>query len=241
MRKVLTLAFLLLAAPAFAQIQPSGIGEGVTAPIFGLPVSAVSGSGGVSASLIPTADNTFDLGSSSLRWRNVYWGTQALGPDGSASAPSYSFASDTTKGWYLANPTSLGFSGHLLAGVDNTYDIGASGSEPRSVRAKTSFGGASATGTLVTNDTQTVANDAVINIGGTTSDGLFLVQNDSEAPFMVWLIKASSIASIVSDPGGNVSVTAGTANKYNVYYSAGWKLENKRGASRTIRLIRLGV
>lgn len=75
MRRLLTLAFVLLASPALAQIQPSGIGVGVTPPIFGVASSGVTGSG----ILIPP---------------------QLLAGDGEASAPSYSFASDPDTGLF---------------------------------------------------------------------------------------------------------------------------------------------
>lgn len=73
MRTLLTLAFVVVGAPVWAQVQPNGYPSGVTPPIFGNP-SAVSGGGAASASLIPTADNTYDLGSSSFRWKDLWLG-----------------------------------------------------------------------------------------------------------------------------------------------------------------------
>lgn len=133
-------------------------------------------------------------------------------------------------------------SGHLLAWADNTYDIGASGSEPRSVRAKTSFGGASATGTLVTNDAQTVANDAVISISdGANNYGLVTITiNSDDTGVLVWL-RGTQAPVIVSDPSSLFSITATTPGKVNIYYSLGYKLENKLGSSRNVRIVRLGV
>ncbi len=50
---------------------------------------------------VPGNDNGLDAGGSSKRIRSIYWGTQALGPDGSVSAPTYSFASNTDYGVFL--------------------------------------------------------------------------------------------------------------------------------------------
>jgi len=79
--------------------------------------------GAIPASLIPSADNTFDVGSSSKRWRNIYWGTQALGPDGSAAVPSYSFSADPDTGIYrgAANTLDLSVGGALAVEVAPTY------------------------------------------------------------------------------------------------------------------------
>lgn len=85
-RRLLALVFLALSVPAFAQVQPSGFPAGVTPPIFGQS-SGVTGSGFVTA-------------------------PQLLAPDGSASAPSYSFASSGSadNGMFLSAADVLGFS-----------------------------------------------------------------------------------------------------------------------------------
>lgn len=87
MRRWLPLAFVLMSAPALAQpVVPSTVfPPGVTPPVFGQPASAVNGGGGVNASLIPTADNTFDLGSASFQWRTLYLGTSLVMNDVSLS------------------------------------------------------------------------------------------------------------------------------------------------------------
>ncbi len=52
--------------------------------------------------LTAVSDNALDFGASGAnRARSIYWGTQALGPDGSVSAPTYSFASNTDYGVFL--------------------------------------------------------------------------------------------------------------------------------------------
>ncbi len=49
--------------------------------------------------LVAPTDNTYDIGASgATRLRSMYWGTQLLGPDGTTTNPSYSFANDTNSG-----------------------------------------------------------------------------------------------------------------------------------------------
>jgi len=100
----------------------------------------------------PQANNTYDLGGSSFAWRNLYVGTQILAANGSAGAPSLSFSGDPDTGWF-SNGTNIitvstggtgrwtfNGSGHMLAGSNNVYDIGASGANsPRSVYVVTSL------------------------------------------------------------------------------------------------------
>ncbi|MCS7206574.1 MAG: hypothetical protein NZ951_01355 [Dehalococcoidia bacterium] len=108
----------------------------------GAPVWFVDNTGG----LLVGADNAYDIGSTSLRPRNLYWGTQALAPPGSASAPAYTFAGSAGTGLFSPAGNTLALStggterwrissaGHLLAGADNAYDIGTSGAHrPRDV------------------------------------------------------------------------------------------------------------
>ena len=44
----------------------------------------------------------------------------------------------------------------------------------------------------------------------------------------------------VFDPSGIFSVTKDTASMFNVYYETGYKLQNKRGSTKSVMLIRLG-
>ncbi len=56
------------------------------------------------ATIRPNADSSFDLGTSSFRWANLYADTATLNnviaEDGSAAAPTYSFGLNTTTGMY---------------------------------------------------------------------------------------------------------------------------------------------
>jgi len=69
-------------------------------------------------------DNTYDIGANGgNRPRNVYVGTQFLGPGGSTSAPSHSFSSESTTGIYLRASSAIALS---LSGT-RTYEFNATG------------------------------------------------------------------------------------------------------------------
>jgi hypothetical protein len=77
--------------------------------------------------LVPSTDNTYDLGTGSNQWRNVYAYTGSFGysyvGDGNVSNPSVSFTSDTDTGLYNHASDVLGFS----AGGDQAMLIDSSG------------------------------------------------------------------------------------------------------------------
>jgi hypothetical protein len=59
---------------------------------------------------IAADDNTYDIGASGAsRPRSMYWGTQALAPDGTANNPAYSFALDPDVGFYRATSNTMVF------------------------------------------------------------------------------------------------------------------------------------
>lgn len=64
-----------------------------------------------SGSLLAPTDNTVDIGASgATRPRSIYWGTQALGPNGTAVNPSYSFAGATNAGMRWNGVSAIVFS-----------------------------------------------------------------------------------------------------------------------------------
>lgn len=77
-----------------------------------------------------------------------------------------------------------------------------------------------------------LANNATQALAGTF--GLLIVQNASAGgQALIWL--TGNNTSLVSQVGTNISLTAGTASKLNVYYSGGvYYLENKIGSTCTI-------
>jgi hypothetical protein len=61
-------------------------------------------------------DNAADLGSTTKRFKSIYFGTQTIAPDGSASTPSYSFASAGNWGMYYSATAGVAFT---VAGTSN--------------------------------------------------------------------------------------------------------------------------
>jgi hypothetical protein len=89
----------------------------------------------VASSLIPSADNTYDLGASGSEWRNLFI-------DGTANIDSLAADAATIAGNLVVNGnTTLGnaatdtvtitadVASNIIPSADNTYDLGASGSE----------------------------------------------------------------------------------------------------------------
>ncbi len=108
------------ASPAFSFTSENGLG-------FYRRAAAVVGLGG--GDLLPETDSNFDLGSTSVRWANVWTDLinglvpgapsfPLLAPDGSAAAPSYSFLNDVDTGMFLQT------AGDLRISVASTDVIG---------------------------------------------------------------------------------------------------------------------
>ncbi len=110
-----TAVLALCAAPVYAQ-QPVSPFPSVPMPVFGLPVQQ---------------------GSSTNPFTNISFTGQALGGDGTASAPTYAFTSAPTTGWYLA-------SGGLQATIAGTptFFIRAGGASTGADGQTFTFGGA---------------------------------------------------------------------------------------------------
>lgn len=140
----------------------------------------------------------------------------------------------------------------LLSGAQGVLTSAGSGNVPAwsmspvltTVTAGT-FGSTATSGTLVSNDPQTVLNDGIVALGDDTIRGfLFVINSTSGAQALFTLNGAGHAAVEVADPAGIYTVTAGSASSINVYWSAGnnrYELENKRGVSVTLRLVRIGI
>jgi hypothetical protein len=84
---------------------------------------------GESGGIQPGADASYDLGSLSNRFRNLFMsGTLTLGAvsvgSGTALAPTINFSSATTTGFYLVSAGTVGLTGNLYSGSDATYSLG---------------------------------------------------------------------------------------------------------------------
>ena len=86
----------------------------------------------INISLISDTDSTDDLGSSTIAWANLYV-DKILAGNGTRSAPSYSFLSDTDTGMYRVTTNNLAFTAGGVIGLEMTSTrtiIQRSGSSP---------------------------------------------------------------------------------------------------------------
>lgn len=82
------------------------------------------------------SDNGLDLGGTSNRWKTIYYGTQIIGPQGSAGTPSFGFTGATNYGFYFASGIgpAVQYNGSLRVGftsvgmsIFNGFNLGFSG------------------------------------------------------------------------------------------------------------------
>lgn len=111
------------------------------------------------------------------------------------------------------------------------------------VTATSSFSSTATTGTVVSNATQSVANNGIINLlsNSSTTIGLLIVTMGEDNDMCMFALRGGGVPTEISDPAGICTNASGGASSINVYYSSGYKLENKRGATRTIRLMFQGA
>jgi hypothetical protein len=93
----------------------------------------------VNTSIIPVADNTYDLGSSSYRWRNIYL-AGSLNLSGALNVGSLQIGGTTVidSNRVLQNIASVAQS--LVPSADNSYDLGSSSYRWRNVYAVSVYG-----------------------------------------------------------------------------------------------------
>lgn len=76
----------------------------------------------------------------------------------------------------------------------------------------------------------------------TVTNGLLLVVNASEGSLALFNLRGgNNTATELNDAFGVYSSTGGTPSSLNVYYSSGYKVENKRGSTAAIAVIALGI
>jgi len=115
----------------------------------------------------------------------------------------------------------------------------------RNVTLTGAYSATNATGTVLGNTSQVVANDAVISLGSDAVRGFVFVINHTDASQALFTLNGTGNAvGEVSYSASIYSITAGTSSRINIYWSAGnnrYELQNKRGSSVTISLIRIGI
>lgn len=85
--------------------------------------------------LTAVTDNAYDIGAAASRPRSVYIGTSLLLPDGSATAPSLTFAADTNTGIYRSGNEKISFVGNgqqvfMVDGTDTVQPRMVLGTDP---------------------------------------------------------------------------------------------------------------
>lgn len=112
----------------------------------------------------------------------------------------------------------------------------------------------SADGTILSTDAQdktvlggvtsSVADSTAISLGATPI-GVLVVVNQSTGTAAMFLVEGAGHAVVlINDPAAAYSVTAGTAGRTNVYWSAGnsrYEVENKTGSTRILQVTLLGT
>lgn len=107
--------------PLFLFVQPAVAGNATTADLIGLGldpnIAEVLGSEAViKGDLIPAADDTYDLGSPTVEWQDIY-------ADGTITTDVLTVDTTST---FTGNAT---FVGNILCSVDNTCDLGTTTTE----------------------------------------------------------------------------------------------------------------
>lgn len=101
------------------------------------------------------------------------------------------------------------------------------------------FTSSTATGTLVTNDAQTMADTAVLTLANSLK-GFYIISEANNSWNAIIEVRGSSAAE-VTDLQNKFSTTVGTASSINLYYDVNtFKLQNLTGGSIAVRMIRLG-
>ena len=99
-----------------------------------------SGYIGLAGYFLPAYNATYDLGSSSYNWNNLFLaanatvGGEVYVSNGSSSTPSYSFTNASTIGLFDSGG-SVAEVGNFIAGTDATYNLGASSTSGRFANA----------------------------------------------------------------------------------------------------------
>lgn len=220
-----------------------------------------------SGHLLAVSDNTYDIGASAAnRPRLIYTAAGGLLNDiavastaGAVNARLLTVSNGIVR---LTRDDTNDFSRLILGTNDSSgvaikkngttlqvrlgNDSGDASLTAAQVYSSVAFNSALTTGTLLTNDSQSVADNGVILVAPASAIATLFVVNDEDAMTGQFRLRGGNPTAVVDGPT-YFSATKDNATTVNVYYDAsgpsgaGYYLQNKRGASRTIRLIRIGT
>lgn len=103
--------------------------------------------------------------------------------------------------------------------------------------------GGTGSGTVLSNDPQSVANAGVVSLGPIATTGLLVVTANSLTAIYFLNGTGVNTTSLIAGTAGFFSVAAGTASMVNVYWSVAnqrFELQNNLGSTATIRVVRIG-
>ena len=159
-----------------------------------------SGYIGLAGYFLPAYNATYDLGSSSYNWNNLFLaanatvGGEVYVSNGSSSTPSYSFTNASTIGLFDSGG-SVAEVGNFIAGTDATYNLGASSTSGR-------FANAYFSGALGGNTVQVGGGaPAATNVLLSNSSGTLLCQTGNTSAYCVENLKQANLQSIQYNSG----------------------------------------
>ncbi len=185
-----------------------------------------------------------------------------LAPNGTAGAPAYSFASESTLGAYRYAAGTTGLTGNVNITGDLTTGsrVAPSGGGVNG-RLGGATNGLSVTnpagtniytmtvvdwGTVLSGETINVAQDAVVFLGASPLGALHITTSDSGVG--TYLVRGVlNLTAEAYEADTAFSPTKDTASSWNIYYDAagpsgaGYYLQNKRGFPAAARLVLIGL
>lgn len=74
------------------------------------------------------------------------------------------------------------------------------------------------------------------------TNGIIIVLDTNGTQYAIFTVKSGANSTQeMLDPNNTFSATADTANSINIYYSSGYKIQNNRGYTTTLRVLGIGA
>lgn len=197
----------------------------------GSVVQTTSTLGSIGTNLLPSTDDTYDLGSATFQWNDLFvGGVVYLDDDGTNSLPALAFDQDPDTGLYRAGANSLGFAtaGNAVGSVDSSgkWTLGASGGTQSHVANGYQLGltasrSGGATSVSATNTSNTASSDALMlaSVAGTSAgDALAQFQVSGTSNWVLGLDNSDSDAFVISSGSalGTNNIARGTSTTLQI-------------------------